>query len=176
MEPTPTVPEGPSWGEVSNESIAVVRGFMQGQQFPQMRRPVTFGQDYDFPSSPADLTLTVLGSLQLMITGYYTECLRVLGTADAELGLLKGPFDIKLGLEQQRLQDARGTGKGSRVLKENLTAMAIEGNEGLKAAYILVLQKEAILKVLTAQRDIYHEHLLRLSREQTRRELEAHLG
>lgn len=148
---------------------------MQGQQFPQMRRPVTFGQDYDFPSQPSELTSTVLGQLQLTITGYYSQSLRVLGEADAELGILKGSFDIKLGLEQQRIQDARGTGKGSRVLKENLKAIAIEGNATLKAAYILVLQKDAILKVLTAQRDIYHEHLLRLSREQSRREMEAKL-
>ncbi len=165
-----------SWGQAAARAVSEASGFMAGQRFPQMRQPIGFGTDYDFPTSPAQLSALLLGELQLQITGYHTHLLRVLGEEAAELGALETAYDIALGLARQRIQDARGVGKGSRVLKDNLTAMAIEANPKLTIATKVLMGKRATMVRLEAQREIYQEHLTKLSREQSRREMEARIG
>lgn len=143
---------------------------------PQMNPPKGFGSAYDFPSDLRGLTSLALGELQIKLAGYYTYTLQLIGELESELGALRATYDISLGMQMQALQDGRGSGKGSRVLKENLRAMAISGDVLIRGATEQLFTREATLSRVKAQSEVYGEQVARLSREQTRQEMEARIG
>lgn len=149
---------------------------MADHTLPSMTGPTGFGSSYDFPTNAGQLTSLQLGDLQVVLTGYYTYTLQLLGEQDSALGALRSSYEISLGMQMQALQDGRGSGKGSRVVKDNLRALAITNDELLRRATEQLIAREATVTRLRAQSEVYREQLTRLSREQTRREMESRIG
>ena len=158
-----------SVGRVIDETDRVVVGL----GFPQQERPSDLGSTYQLPTDVAKLTSLELGQLQLQLTGWYTYSLQILGKLDAELSAMEIVFEIKLGVDMQRIQDDRGTGKGSRIIKDALRALAVNGDDLLKQVQRQLIEMRMKTKRVEVQSTIYHEQLLRLSREQSRREAEV---
>ncbi len=149
---------------------------MVEHHLPVMNAPTGFGSAYDFPTNVGPLTSLQLGDLQVKLAGYYTYTLQLLGEQDSALGALRSSYEISLGMQMQALQDGRGTGTGSRVNKDNLRALAISNDDLLRRATEQLIAREATVTRLRAQSAVYSEQLTRLSREQTRREMESRIG
>ncbi len=149
---------------------------MVEHKLPAMTGPTSFGSAYDFPTNAGQLTSLQLGDLQVKLAGYYTYTLQLLGQQEADLGALRSSYEISLGMQMQALQDGRGTGTGSRVNKDNLRALAITNDKLLRRATEQLIAREATVTRLKAQSEVYREQLTRLSREQTRREMESRIG
>ncbi len=149
---------------------------MREARLPVMATPTGFGAAYDFPVNAAQLTSLELGNLQVKLAGYYTYTLQLIGEQDAALGATRTAYEISLGMQMQAIQEGRGNGKGSKVLKENLRAMAISSDDMLRRATEQLIAREATVTRLKAQSEVYGEQLTRLSREQSRREMEARIG
>jgi hypothetical protein len=169
--------ETPEPGEVSaGEAWSVGRvvkashTFMRGLGLPRMVRPSALGEQYDFPTDLKVLTSSQLGQLQLQLTAYYTYSIGVLGEEEGTNGAFQEVFDIKLGLAMQEEADrhARRT-----PVKEILRAIAISQNPDLNKLHKSLIARRHRTKLLEIQSTIYHEQLVRLSREQSRRESES---
>ena len=154
------------------DALTAVSERLKSFNLPRMSVPQGMGGEYEYPSNVRTLTSPELGTLQLRLTGWYSETMRLLGKEDSELGGLKAVFEQSLGVAMQKV--ARSSEK--RIIKESLKAMAIDGDERLTRAHQRIVEREALVRRLTAQAEIYKEQLMRLSREQSRRESEAHFG
>lgn len=138
-----------------------------------MGKPHGLGEEYSFPSDAGRLSSTELGTMQLKLSGWYSYLLREIGREEARLGVFQTVYDIALGVKMQALSDGYSTHK---PVKENLRALALAGDDRLNTMLRAILTKTTLIRRLTAQSDIYHEQITRLSREQSRREAEARLG
>lgn len=173
----PTAPgEAPAPGEDPADTWSVgqvVRAssqFMKGLGLPVMERPESLGSSYVFPTDLKELTGPQLGRLQLQLTAYYTYSVGVLGQEMGTIGAFQEVFDIKLGVAMQEEADRhiRRT-----PVKEILRAIAITNDKWLNRMSKSLISRKHRAKLLEVQSNIYHEQLVRLSREQSRRESEA---
>lgn len=172
----PAPGETPAPGEDSADSWSVgqvVRDserFMKGLGLPVMERPYSLGTNYAFPTDLKELTSGQLGQLQLQLTAYYTYSVGVLGKEMGTIGAFQEVFDIKLGVAMQAEADRhiRRT-----PVKEILRAVAISNDKWLNKMSKSLIARKHRAKLLEVQSNIYHEQLVRLSREQSRRESEA---
>lgn len=157
-----------SWsvGQVVKES----EKFMRGLGLPVMERPRSLGSQYAFPTDLKELTSHQLGQLQLQLTAYYTYSVGVLGQERGTIGAFEEVFNIKLGVAMQQEADrhVRRT-----PVKEILRAVAITNDPWLNKMSKLLIARKHRAGLLEVQANIYHEQLVRLSREQSRRESEA---
>lgn len=158
-------------------AVAEADRFIRGLNLPRMRRPDGLGGEYVFPSNARELDGYELGSLQLQLSGWYTYLLDQKGRVDAELGALRSVYEIALGEAMAETKQAmlEEGGWGKVIASEILRARAVKTNEKLGNIARLVVTKEATIRRLDVQAEIYHEQLTRLSREQSRREAEARL-
>lgn len=144
--------------------------FMRGLGLPKMIRPSSLGEQYDFPTDMKILTSQQLGQLQLQLTAYYTYSMWVLGGEEGTIGAFQEVFDIKLGIAMQEEADRHVR----RVpVKEILRSIAISNDRWLNKMNKALISRKHRAKLLEVQANIYHEQLVRLSREQSRRESEA---
>lgn len=139
---------------------------------PTMRVPDGLGQEYSFPDNVNRLSSHELGTLQLKLTGWYSYANMQLAREESRLGALESVFDQALGVAMDKV--ARASEK--RVIKEAQRSIAINENEKLEQMLQLIIERKALVRRLEAQSEIYHEQVTRLSREQSRRESEAHFG
>ncbi len=136
---------------------------------PQMKKPTGLGREYEFPTDLGALNNYQLGQMQLQLTAWYTYTLGVIGKEEADLGAYDEVYDVRLGLAMDKEEKAHD----KRVLKEVVRALAIHMDDTLNALHRQLIERRHRLKRLQVQSTIYHEQLIRLSREQSRREMEA---
>jgi len=147
--------------------------WMTGLQLPQMEKPEGLGRQYSYPSDVSVIKSNTLGTLSLQLTAFYTYTLQLLGREESELGALEEVFSVKLGIAMDE-EASRRAGDG-RTVKEVLRALALSNDEDVKKMYQALLARRHRVKLLETQANIYKEQLVRLSREQSRREAEAHV-
>lgn len=148
--------------------------FMRGLKLPRMERPEGMGEQYSFPTDMRQLTSDRLGQLQLQLTAFYTYLMGVVGEEEAKLGAMEEVFELKLGLAMAA--EAARYHERKTPVKEILRASAIKGDASLDRLFKSIVSMRHRVKVVTTQSSIYHEQLVRLSREQSRREAGARLG
>lgn len=139
---------------------------------PVMVKPTALGREYDFPTDISELTSKKLGELSMQLTAYHTYLVQVLGRESADLGAIEEVYNLRLGLAMAE-ENARSPG---RIVKEILIATAIHHSEELGRMHRALLGRRHRIKQVEAQSEVFHEQLLRLSREQSRRESEAGPG
>jgi len=148
-------------------------------RLPLMEAPSGLGQGYTFPddASFGALDGQRLGTLQLQLTGYYTWTRQQQARIESELGALEATYRLALGTAMERAQALLIEAGAPKVIpKEILEARAVQGEENLKNSTRILIERRALAKRLEVQADIYHEQLVRLSREQSRRESEVRGG
>jgi hypothetical protein len=145
--------------------------YIRSLGLPQMMRPSGLGAEYEFPSDVSALKFSTLGDLQLKLTGYYTYLLGLIGREESELGAFEEVFEVRLWAEVAREKAAHE----KVVAKEILRAICIERDPDLARLHRALIARRHRLAMLKAQASVYGEQLVRLSREQTRRETEANL-
>lgn len=164
--PGETQPDDWSLGQVVRDTNAFIRGL----GLPRMVRPSALGEQYEFPTDLKTLTSAQLGQLQLQLTAYYTYSIGVLGEEEGTIGAFQEVFDIKLGVVMQAEADRH---LRRTPVKEILRAIAISSDQWLNRMNKSLISRKHRVKLLSVQSNIYHEQLVRLSREQSRRESEA---
>lgn len=162
-------PDSWSVGEVVKAS----QTFMRGLGLPKMIRPVALGEQYEFPTDLKVLSSPQLGQIQLQLAAYYTYAQGVLGEESGTIGAFQEVFDIKLGLAMQEEADRH---LRRTPVKEILRAIAISNDKWLNRMSKSLIARKHRAKLLEVQCNIYHEQLVRLSREQSRRESEARVS
>lgn len=137
---------------------------------PIMAKPAGLGKEHEWPSNINQLTSRQLGDLQLKLTGLYTYVLYLLGKEESDLATFEALYDIKLGLAMHDLVSSYRDSKAP--LKEVQRALAIKQDPTLSNMYRSLLTRKKHVRYLADQAKIYSEQLTRLSREQSRREME----
>lgn len=139
---------------------------------PTMKKPLGLGQEYEMPTKVEDLSMIKLGDLQLQIGAWYTYALSVLADEEFALSSLESMFNLKADLGIQEVMDDYAANKLKAPVKEAARAIAISRDKTLNEIYKNIVVRKARITKLKAQAKIYEEHLNRLSREQSRRDLE----
>ena len=140
-------------------------------RLPWMKHPDSLNEEYDFPTNVTQLSSHSLGSLQLKLSQYLTWTLDILGKDDAELGALTEKFTLLVGLKAHEEQQLAG-----KLVKEIAMARAIDGDERLSAAFDSIAKRKVRITRLKARVAAWQEQVNRLSREQSRREMDMRGG
>ena len=153
-------------------AMASVEQKLEALGLPKMTAPAGLNEEYTFPSDVGNLTNIALGTLQLKLTGFYSYTNLILGTEESKLGALEMVFDQRIGVAMNDV----ATSSEKRIIKEAQRSLAIDGDPKLKQMLELIIERRALVKRLDVQAEVYKEQVVRLSREQSRRESEAHRG
>jgi hypothetical protein len=164
--------QAPEDGMTVGELFENGRRFMRGLNMPAMRKPVGHESEYDFPTDVTVLRSPQLGALQLRLAAWYTYSLSIIGREESELGVFKEIFDVKVGAAMA----VEKTRHDKLVAKEILRSICIQNVLELRKLHKAILARQHRVDLIKAQANVYHEQLVRLSREQSRRESEASVG
>lgn len=140
---------------------------------PVEARPTGMGKEYAFPEDVSKLTSHELARHSSQMERAWSYGSQRLSRDEDELTEFENLYEIKVGL---RMHEESGRIQGRQPVKEILRALAIEGDPELKQLTRNLVVRRLSVKRLATQVKIYQSHLVRLSREQSRRESEARLG
>lgn len=143
------------------------RDLLARAELPVQGKPTGMEKEYSFPTDPAALSSNELGRMMLKLASWRGYCARILAQIDAELTALTPVYNIILGREMTNVSNNR---EGARLVKEQLTAVAMDRNEELQNLYALGVEKQAAKIRFHAQWEIYNDQWAALSREQSRRD------
>jgi len=107
-----------------------------------------------------------------MLSAFHGYLLWLIGKEDVELSAFESVYDLILGDAMNKIQHEQP----KRLVTDVLRAVTIMGNKTLLRLTRAVIERRAKLGRLRAQLSVYEAHLSALSREQSRREMEARLG
>lgn len=138
-------------------------------KMPLMKRPEGLEREYTFPTDPRTLSSQQLGQIQLQLTAWLTYLLGVIGKEEADLGAFEEVLEVRLGYAMGD-EKTRHTGV---TPKEILRARCIRDQADLNRLHKTVIGRQHRLRRIKAQGEVYKEQVVRLSREQSRRESEA---
>ena len=145
---------------------------MEKLRLPAPARPKYKDPEFIIPADPSSLTTTELGQRMLQTAGWYAYCQRMFGLCESELVLVDAEFKLKVNIIAYELRKELG-----RVNQEAIESIAVAKNkEELSPLYERRLQLTAVKKRLESQLLIYERVYQALSREQSRRELEARVS
>ena len=154
------------------DAVERADAFIKAYKFPSPKRPTGLDAEYDFPTDPRTLTSEKLGALRLQLSAFHGYLLWLIGKEDVELSAFETVYDLILG-------DAMNTvahEQAKRLVNDVLRSVTIMNNETLLGLTRAVIERRARVGRLHAQLTVYEAHLSALSREQSRREMEARLG
>lgn len=141
------------------------------QRVPLPRQPRAKESEFALPEDPDDLTLSELGQHMLRLNAYFAYARRLLGVLEGELVPIEAEYKLKINASRVTLGDELGKRPGF----DTVEAAVLTTNEELGPLYERRLRLLTIKAGLQARLDIYESSWKALSREQSRRELEAHL-
>ncbi len=145
--------------------------FIEELGLPQEGKPGGYGKEYQFPDDFTKLTSVELGRWQSRMEKLWSYGLQELGKEDSELQEIDKIYELKVGL---RMAEEHGKSQG-RMIKDILRAVAIKSDPDLEALTQTLVARRLRVRRLDVQVKIYQSHLVRLSREQSRREAEARI-
>jgi len=141
------------------------------QRIPLPKQPKAKEAEFVLPEDPDDLTLSELGQHMLRLNAYFAYTRRLLGILEGELVPVEAEYKLKINMGRASL----GEELGKRPGYDTVEAAVLADNEELGPLYERRLQLLAVKTQLQARLDIYERSWTALSREQSRRELEARL-
>lgn len=153
-------------------AVDKANAFIAKHALPAPKQPVGLGREYDFPTDPRSLTSEKLGALRLMLSAFHGYALSIVGREDVELEAFTTVYELMLGDAMDKVQ--RKAEK--RLVTDVLKSVTISNNDVLKRLTRAVIERRARVGRLKAQLTVYEAHLAALSREQSRREMEARAG
>ncbi len=155
------------------ESERYVKAF----DLPRLARPADMtAHEYSIPSNVGALRSAELGSLQLMLMGWYTYLLDQIGQEEADLEAMETAYDIAVGNAMHVIKVENDRAGGKQIPQASLKAIAIRRDPVLSESTRVLIRKRHTVKRILTQGTIYHEQLKRLSREQSRRDTEARIA
>lgn len=98
--------------------------------------------------------------------------LYLLGREDIELGAFESVYDMVLGDAMQKMASV----SDKRMVTDVLRSVTVEGSDTLKGLFRSITDRKARVGLLKSHLAVYEAHLNALSREQSRREMEARTG
>lgn len=163
--------DGDNW--TLGTAIKQADDFLASVGLPRISRPDGHDKEYDFPADLPSLTSTQLGLWQSRMERFWAYGMQTLGKEDSELQEIEGLYEIRVA---QRMQEEAGKMSGKVPVKDILRAVAIKSDPKLEALTRTLIARRLRVKRLDTQVRIYQSHLVRLSREQSRREAESRTG
>ena len=141
------------------------------KHLPLPAAPKDTGPEFEVPDDPSTLTNPHLGQLMLRMSGYYAYTQRLIGIAASELVLVEAEFKLKVNIKDQDIRKELG-----RINQEAVEAAVLRDDEELTPLYERRLKLSAVKEQLESRLLIYEKLGYALSRELSRREMEARLA
>ncbi len=143
------------------------------QRVPLPKQPIAKEATFQLPEDPDDLTLSELGQHMLRLNAYYAYARRLLGILEGELVPVEAEYKLKVTAAGNKI---RGSGEiGKRPSADVVEAEVLSDSEDLGPLYERRLKLLTIKAQLQARLDIYERSYQAMSRELTRRSIEADL-
>lgn len=153
--------------ELQKQSEEVIKK----RKLPLLGKPAFDAPEFSFPNDPDSVTSTQLGQLMLRFAAWRGYAQRLLGTVDTELTVLEAEYKLKVGVEGLKVRKEME----GRPSADTVEAAVLERNEELAPLYERRLKLLAARTQLTARLVVYEGLYQALSRELSRRELEARI-
>lgn len=152
------------------DAIQRAEALIENSGLPVPTRPQGLGKEYSFPTDPIQIDMQQLGKLRMQLAAYLGYTKLLLGGEDMAYTALKKAYDIRMDLHAQHVIDTSNATRPPG--RETAQVIAMARNPEMKEIYQDLIEREAKVKKLQTQADIYQGHLDALSREQSRRESE----
>ena len=155
----------------ADEIIKIADDWVGKQRLPVPTRPADKDPEFVYPTDPADLTSIELGQWMARCNGYYVYAVRTLGTIESKLIAVEAEYRLRINAGRQEAVERIG----GRPAAEVVEAEVLRHSEGITPLYKRRLQLLAIKAQLEARARIYEKSFQGLSRELSRREMEARI-
>ena len=154
----------------ADEIIEVANDWMGKQRLPLPKKPA--GQDPEFahPDS-GELTGIELGQWLSRYNSYFVFATRKLGEVESKLVAVDAEYQLRINAGRQAVVERLG----GRPAREVIEAEVLLASDDLAPLYKRRLQLLAIKAQLEARARIYEKSFQALSRELSRREMEARI-
>ncbi len=156
--------------EVSSAEIrAWAEGKMGKQGLPLPTKPKGKDPKFEYPEDPSKLVSIEIGQWLAKFTGWLTYTMSLLGRVTSELVLVEAEFRLSINsLRSEVLADLSG-----RPAAEVVEAEVLTRHKELRPLYKRRLQLLTIKETLESRVKIYERGYSAMSRELSRREMEA---
>lgn len=141
------------------------------QRLPLPAKPKSKDPEFEFPTDPGAITNTELGQLMLRSTSWYGWAVRLLGPAESELFLVEDELQLKVNQHGLEVRETLG-----RVSADVVKAAVLKEHPELRPLNKRRLELTAVKIQLEARIRIYERGGQALSRELSRREMEARIA
>lgn len=143
---------------------------IRAQRLPLPARPKSKDPEFEFPTDPAAVNDVQLGQLMLRFTSWFTWAVRLLGIAESELTLVDTELRLKVNQHGLEVRETLG-----RVNADVVEAAVLKERPDLKSMNKRRAELTAVRIQLESRLKIYERGYQALSRELSRREMEARL-
>jgi hypothetical protein len=158
----------------ANEQFDGVLKKVASKGLPLPRKPTTKDPEFDFPEDPSSLSGVKLSQMMGRFTAWYAYTQRLFGLLDSELTLVDAEYRLLLvqGGLKLRTESEYGKRPSADIIEAAVLAEADDDLLGLRDRR---LELAAIKVMLSSRILIYERCYAALSRELTRREMEARI-
>lgn len=145
---------------------------VQSKGLPLPKKPLSVDPEVDFPEDPSALSSTKLSQMMGRFTAWYAYSNRLLGLLESELALVDPEYRLILVQEGLKLRTESEYGKrpSADIIE---AAVLLEADDDLLGLRDRRLELISIKAQLSSRILIYEKCYQALSRELTRREMEA---
>ena len=162
-----TKPSEINMGELFDQ----VRGKVEKHHLPLPAKPKGSDVEFDFPDDPSALHGVQLGQMMLRFAGFFAYTQRLLSVLESELVLVDAEYRLQVNVASIEVRKDLG-----RLSAEVIEANVLADNEALTLLYKRRLELLSIKKLLEGRLSVYEKMGYALSRELSRREMEARLS
>jgi hypothetical protein len=147
------------------EVIEKISGELTNHPLPQ--KPKTFGKEYEFPEDLTMITSMTLGNWLLKLSAWRGYTIRLLAKAEMEFTIMDDTFNAKVTKQLAAISE-------KRLTKEQAVGKVL-GDEKDAKLKVRVIEKHGQLVMLKRLLEIYTTQFEAISREISRRGIEARL-
>jgi len=140
------------------------------KNLPIPKKPAGTDPEFTFPDDPSELSPTKLGQLMMRFTSYFGYTQWLLGLADSEFTLVDSEYKIHMNAAGIEIREALG-----RVAADVVEAAVLKNDSSLTPLYERRQKLMAVRIQLESRLKIYEKMNYALSRELTRRDMEARI-
>jgi len=141
---------------------------MRKQRLPLPKRPRIKDEEYELPDDFSTLNNVELGQLMSRFASWLGYGQRLLGLAESELVLVESEYRLRVNAAGVAVREELG-----RVSQDVIADVVLERNEDLTPLYKRKLELTTVKVQLESRLRTYERAWNALSRELSRRELEA---
>lgn len=155
----------------ADEIIKTADAFVSKQRLPAPTKPTDRDPEFTYPTDPADLTSIELGQWMARFNGYFVYAVRTLGAVESKLVAVEAEYRLRINAGRQGVVNRLG----GRPSAEVVEAEVLLASGDIAPLYKRRLQLLAAKAQLEARARIYEKSFQALSRELSRREMEARI-